>query len=440
MDREQMKAKVIAQVDKDREAILALGAEIYKHPETGYREVRTTETVAKALEGLGLPVDRGIAVTGCRAHANTEKTGPKVVVMGELDSVVCPNHPDCDPETGAMHACGHNIQVSVMYGVAAALIHSGVIGELDGKLDFMAVPAEEYIEMDYRKSLRDQGKLHFYGGKVELAYKGAFDDVDMVMMAHNFPIAEEGYKVSPMTTGNGFIGKKTHFLGKQAHAGAAPWDGVNALNMATIAINSMHAQRETFRERDYVRLHQIINRGGDIVNAVPDDVELETTLRARTLEALKAANVKVNRCIQGAAIAMGGHATVEDSVGYLPMNPDKTMAAIFTENAKRFYPEETILPCMDSTGSFDIGDLSHFMPILHCITSGVTGGLHSADYRIVDLEDAFITPVKMLACTVIDLLCDGAAGAKEVKDNFKPVMTKAEYVETILGLEQKVEY
>ena len=180
MDREQMKAKVIAQVDKDREAILALGAEIYKHPETGYREVRTTETVAKALEELGLPVDRGIAVTGCRAHANTEKDGPKVVVMGELDSVVCPNHPDCDPQTGAMHACGHNIQVSVMYGVAAALIHSGVIGELDGKLDFMAVPAEEYIEMDYRKSLRDQGKLHFYGGKVELAYKGALDRKSVV--------------------------------------------------------------------------------------------------------------------------------------------------------------------------------------------------------------------------------------------------------------------
>ena len=77
---------------------------------------------------------------------------------------------------------------------------------------------------------------------------------------------------------------------------------------------------------------------------------------------------------------------------------------------------------------------------LHCITSGVTGGLHSADYRVVDMDDAFITPVKMLACTVIDLLCDGAAGAKEVKANFKPVMTKEEYVKTILALEQKQEY
>ena len=440
MDKEQMKKLVIAQVDQDREAILALGKEIYKHPETGYREVRTTETLAKALEGLGLPVDREIAVTGCRAYANREKTGPKVAVMGELDSVVCHNHPDCDPTTGAMNACGHNIQVSVMYGMAAALIHSGVMGELDGRVDFMAVPAEEYIELDYRKSLRDQGKLRFYAGKAELTYRGAYDDVDMCMMAHNFPIAADGWKCSPMNTGNGFIGKKTHFLGRQAHAGAAPWDGINALNMATLAITAMNTQRETFKEKDCVRIHQIINKGGDIVNAVPDDVELETTVRARSLPALKDANDKVNRSIRAAAIALGGAATVEDSPGQMPLAADKTMAAIFKENALRFYPEEKILPCLESTASFDIGDLSLFMPVLHCITSGIEGGLHSKDYRIIDEEDAFITPVKILACTLIDLLADGAQGAAQVKKDFVPQMTRQEYIDTLLSLEQTLEY
>lgn len=440
MDKEQMKQLVIQQVDRDRDAILALGKEIYQHPETGYREVRTTETLAKALEELGLPVDRGIAYTGCRGYANKGRRGPKIAVMGELDSVVCRSHPDCDPTTGAIHACGHNIQVSVMYGVAAALIHSGVMDQLDGSVDFMAVPAEEYIELDYRKSLRDEGKIRFYAGKAELAYRGAYDDVDMCMMAHNFPIEADGYKCAPMNTGNGFIGKKTHFLGKQSHAGAAPWDGVNALNMAVIAINSMHAQRETFKDKDCVRIHQIINRGGDIVNAVPDDVELETTVRARNLTALRDANDKVNRCIRGAAIAMGGTASVEDSPGQMPLAADKTMAAIFKDNAVRFYPEDKILPCMESTASFDIGDLSLFMPVLHCITSGVEGGLHSKDYRIIDLDDAFITPVKMLACTVIDLLADGASGAAQVKENFKPEMTKDAYIQLLMSLEQNITY
>ena len=89
MDKEQMKQLVIQQIDRDRDAILALGKEIYQHPETGYREVRTTETLAKALEELGLSVDRGIAYTGCRGYANKGRPGPKIAVMGELDSVVC---------------------------------------------------------------------------------------------------------------------------------------------------------------------------------------------------------------------------------------------------------------------------------------------------------------------------------------------------------------
>ena len=95
---------------------------------------------------------------------------------------------------------------------------------------------------------------------------------------------------------------------------------------------------------------------------------------------------------------------------------------------------------MESTASFDMGDLSLFMPVLHCITSGIEGGLHSKDYRIIDVEDAFITPVKMLACTLIDLLADGAAGAAEVQKNYTPQMTRKEYIDTLFSLEKTYHY
>ncbi|MEG0754410.1 MAG: amidohydrolase [Angelakisella sp.] len=383
MDKQLLKELVLAQVDKDREKILAVGKKIYENPETGYREVKTTETLYNALTDLGLSVDKDIAVTGCRGYANRDKAGPKVVVMGELDSVVCNDHPHCDKATGAVHACGHNIQTSVMYGVAAALVHSGALEYLDGAIDFMAVPAEEYIELDYRTSLKEAGQLRYFAGKPELIYRGAFDDVDICMMAHNFPIAQNGYKLALKNTGNGFIGKKTMFIGKQSHAGAAPWDGVNALNMASLAINNMNAQRETFKEADCVRVHQIINKGGDIVNAVPADVQMETTVRARNLNALKDANNKVNRSIHAAALALGGHAEVFDSPGQMPLKADDNLADILLENAKQFYKEEEILPCMESTASFDMGDLSLLMPVMHCITTGIEGGLHSKDYRIL---------------------------------------------------------
>lgn len=190
MKIEELKQRAIAMIDQRRDVYLALGRKIYENPETGYREVKTTETLASALEALGLETERDIAVTGCRARANAHKEGPKVVVMGELDSVICLDHPDCDRRTGAVHACGHNIQTTVMYGIADAFTHAGLFDELDGKIDFMAVPAEEYIEMDYREGLRREGRLHYFSGKAELTYRGAFDDVDMCMMVHNSMCSE----------------------------------------------------------------------------------------------------------------------------------------------------------------------------------------------------------------------------------------------------------
>lgn len=436
MTTEELKQKALEQIDKRREVYLALGKTIYENPETGYREVKTTKILADALEGLGYETLRDIAVTGCRAFANAGKEGPKVVVMGELDSVICRDHPDCDKTTGAVHACGHNIQTTVMYGVADALKQAGILDELDGRIDFMAVPAEEYIEMDYRESLKKEGKLQYYSGKAELTCRGAFDDVDLCMMVHNYPIRQDGYRLAPCNTGNGFVGKNTVFIGKQAHAGAAPWDGVNALNMASLAMNAMAFQRETFREADTVRVHQIINKGGDIVNSVPADVHLETTVRAGNLKALKETNEKINRCIKGAAIALGGRAVVSDMPGQMPLCADPNFARLFRENALRFYKEEEILPCLKCTASFDIGDLSLFMPVLHGITSGIEGGLHSSDYRIVDEEEAYITPIKIMTCTLIDLLSDSAKKARNIVDSFVPVMSKEDYLQYLRDTEQ----
>lgn len=439
MTNEELKTLVAKTIDARKDVYLALGKKIYEHPETGYREFATTKTVAEALEGLGFPTDKNLAVTGCRAHCNADKNGPKVVVMGELDALLCPAHTDSNKETGAMHACGHNIQVSVMYGVADALTHAGILDELDGKIDFMAVPAEEVIELDYRQKLKEEGKIKYYSGKTELITKGAFDDADICMMVHNFPFENPITKMAPYTSSNGFLGKQTTFIGKQAHAGQAPWDGINALNMASLAITNMHYQRETFKDKDTVRVHQIITEGGQALNSVPDKVRLETTVRANNIAALMDANKKVNRSIKGAAVAIGGKAKVDDSPGQLPIVPSEPLAAIFRNNALKFYKEEELLPKMQWTASSDMGDVSALKPVLHGLTGGITGGLHTATYKITDVEDAYIIPIKVMAFTVIDLLTNGAALANEVIKEFKPSMTKEEYLAYLDEIEKSYE-
>lgn len=428
MTKDMLKEKVIQEIEKNKEHIKNIGRNIYNHPELGYKEYRTTEIISNELDALGLKVDRNIAITGCRGCSNIEKEGPKIAVLGELDSVICFDHPDADKVTGAIHACGHNIQVSVMVAVAIGLIKSGVIKELDGKVDFMAVPSEEYIEMEFRNKLKKEGKLKYFGGKQELIYKGAFDDVDMSMMIHSLALDLEDKYMIVNPTGNGFIGKNIDFIGKEAHAGGEPENGINALNMAMLAINSMHVQRETFRDEDKVRVHQIITKGGDIVNVVPADVKMETCVRAKTIEAMLDANEKIDKSAIGAANILGGKVKISDMPGYLPLYTDKNLNYLFKENALMLVDGNKILDKQEFTGSFDFGDISHIMPVLHPFIGGVQGGLHSRDYKIIDEDIAYILPAKSLALTIIDILYDKAKVGKKILKEFVPKMKKEEYL------------
>jgi len=81
-----------------------------------------------------------------------------VGVMGELDSLIVLGHPHADPQTQAAHACGHHCQIGMMLGVASGLKAAGVLEHLSGRVALLAVPAEEYIEIEYRDELRRAGE------------------------------------------------------------------------------------------------------------------------------------------------------------------------------------------------------------------------------------------------------------------------------------------
>ena len=169
----------------------------------------------------------------------------------------------------------------------------------------LAVPAEEYIEIAYRDQLRREGKLEFLGGKPEFIRLGALDDVDLAMMTHTSSQTEQG-KIAYGGTNNGIVAKHIRFLGKAAHAGGAPHPGINALNAAMIAMSAIHAQRETYRDEDTIRIHPIITQGGIAVSSVPADVHMETFVRGKTIEAFLTANEQVDRALRAGAMAVGG--------------------------------------------------------------------------------------------------------------------------------------
>ena len=257
--------------------------------------------------------------------------------MGELDALVVPDHPRADSATGAAHACGHNAQIAGMLGAAMGLVRVNAAEHLSGNVVFFAVPAEEYVEIDYRLGLVKEGKTSFIQGKPELVQLGHFDDVDMAVMIHSTSPDQAEGSMGIAESNNGFLAKNIRFVGTAAHAGARPDLGVNALNAATLALNAIHAQRETFRDEDCVRVHPIITKGGDLVNIVPAEVRMETYVRAKSHEAVSSASAKVDRALRGAAMALGCTVAIETIPGSLPLRSDKGLAAIFKENASDLF-------------------------------------------------------------------------------------------------------
>jgi metal-dependent amidase/aminoacylase/carboxypeptidase family protein len=131
------------------------------------------------MESLGYTLTRAEGITGFTALLDTGRQGPTVMILGELDAVICPTHPESDPQTGAVHACGHNSQCAALLGIAAALKEPGILDKFCGKILLCAVPAEEMLELDYRTKLIEQGVIRYMGGKSEFLSRGLFDGVDM---------------------------------------------------------------------------------------------------------------------------------------------------------------------------------------------------------------------------------------------------------------------
>lgn len=427
MDKSELKKAVCQAIDKRADEIRRIKLDIWAHPELGFKEKRTSDLVAGTFEKLGLEYQTGLAVTGVRADLKGKSDGPHVAIFGELDAVLCWDHPEADKETGAVHACGHDAQVASMLGAAMGLVDSGASDYLSGQVVFFGVPAEEFVELEFRNKLREEGKIEFFGGKQELLRLGHLDDIDIAEMIHiEADTPERVVKVS--SGSNGFVGKTVRYIGKEAHAGAAPYLGVNALNAALLGIMGIHAQRETFRDEDHIRVHPIITRGGDLVNIVPADVRLEMYVRGAKAEAIMEANRKVNRALKAGAMAIGADVSITEIPGYLPLRPSKPLSRLFEANAKEILGEESIRQGEFSGGSTDMGDISHVIPSIHPYVGGIEGAAHTRSYRVVDLDMVSVIPAKILAMTVVDLLFGDASEAKQVIEEFEPVYTKESYL------------
>ncbi len=410
-----------AKAKKYRDTIIAAQDYIWQNPETGYKEWKTTKYLEEQYEKLGYTLKKAGDIPGFTAELDTGKTGPTLLILGELDSLICPNHPDADKETGAVHCCGHSAQSAALLGVAAALSEEDALEELCGKIRFCAVPAEELIEIEYRNELIKKGVIKYYGGKGEFLRRGFFDGVDLAFMVHTSTnSAVRGGSV-------GCRAKKISYKGVSAHAGGSPWNGVNALYAASNGLSAANAMRETFPESDLIRFHPIITHGGEAVNAIPELVTIEAYVRGRTFEAIEKANAKINRALVGAALSIGAKIEIDDMPGYSPLYNNKDMSVMCRDAYLSVFPgEEFGFSDNIGTGSTDMGDIAMIMPAVHPYCGGAVGTSHGMDYYIEKPDKACVGSAMWQLEMVHMLLSDGAALAKKIIANFEPTFKSKE--------------
>ena len=132
-------------VSKHRKTILETERYVWKHPESGFKEWNTSKYLAKIFEDAGYTLNYAGDIPGFYTDLDTGRPGPKLLIMGEMDALIAPTHPEA--VNNCAHTCGHNCQCAGLVGVALALKEPGALDGLCGSIRLMAVPAEELIEI-----------------------------------------------------------------------------------------------------------------------------------------------------------------------------------------------------------------------------------------------------------------------------------------------------
>ena len=410
--------QIVKNVDKYRQDILDAERWIWQHPEVGYTEWQTNAYLLEKFRSYGYePVEAG-DIPGFYVDIDTGRPGPCLAIMGELDALDIANHPES--VNGMTHCCGHNCQCAEMVGIAAALSEPGALDGLCGKIRLMLVPAEEMIQLEFRKGLIDEGKIKYLGGKPEFMRRGYFDGVDLSLMVHTDN--NNDYDFTCQDGFNGIIAKILTYKGRSSHAGGSPEDGINAQYAATLGLDGCNALRETFRDEDHIRFHPILKGVKSAVNIIPDEMRIESYTRGKGLYAYVSANRKLNRALAAGAVAMGAQLHICDMPGYATEYHDHMFMDLCQKCCEDLSGKEKVKFDHNawSKGSSDFGDLTMVMPGVQFYANGHTGLGHGIDFCVADPERACVNPAKAELFIADALLSDGAAKAKEILAQYEP--------------------
>ena len=292
--------------------VLAWRRDIHQHPELGNRETRTAKIVADHLRSLGIEVRTGVAHTGVVGVLRGGRTGKVVALRADMDALPVTEQVNLPfaskakttyngQEVGVMHACGHDTHTAILMGVAEIL--AGMKDQLPGTVKFVFQPAEEGAPAGEE------------GGAALMLKEGAFENPqpDAVFGLH---VQSSGNVGQIMYRPEGTMASadllRITVKGKQTH-GAQPWQGVDPIVVGAQIVLGL--QTIVSRQVDIAQSPSIVTigifRGGVRNNIIPDEVQLEGTIRTFSERVQDDLHRRVKQTAESIAASQGATATVE---------------------------------------------------------------------------------------------------------------------------------
>ncbi|CAN8098530.1 unnamed protein product [Discula destructiva] len=409
--------EISSYVDEMADSLWMVNKTIHDHPELGFEEVIAHHTLTKFLgaqEGWNVTPSAYGMDTAWVAVYDSGKQGPVVSFNVEMDALV-----------GIGHACGHNLIATASVAAALATASTMRTHALAGKAVLFGTPAEEGG-----------------GGKIKLLQAGAYRDyqVDASLMSHPGITAD----CAAMRT-SAYTRFKVEYFGREAHAAANPWLGINALDALITAYNALSVLRQQTMPGDIIQGH--ITDGGSAPNIIHAYAAGVFVVRADTQARLQELRTKADACFEAGAKATGARLTVTEVHGYADHVPNRVLARTYTRywnelvpaKENPYEPPTSKIPTDQdkdeqrgiTRASTDQGDISYAMPSLHVGFSIVPGpegqGPHNPEFaEAAGTRDAFnrcLRVAKGLAGTALELLTQEGL-IEEVKEAWKADMER----------------
>lgn len=391
-----MKERVESLVESLKDEFIDLNQYIYENPELGYEEFKSSKAHMDLLKNHGFEVEENYLEikTAFRGEYDSKKPGPTIGYIAEYDAL-----------PGIGHGCGHNILGTTSTG--AGIVLSKLVDEIGGKVVVLGTPAEETS-----------------GAKVEMAEKGAFNDLDIALIVH--PLAKF------MKSGSSLAMDAIEFTfkGKTAHAAAAPEKGINALDACIATFNAINALREHMISSS--RIHGIIKEGGKAANIVPDLAVAQFYVRTVSKTYLKELSEKVKDCARAGALTAGAELEIRNfEASYDNLVTNNNLQELFVKNLN-LVGVDNIEEAEDSSGSTDVGNVSQVCPSIHpyfaICEEGVDIPTHTVKFAQATITEVAIQnmlkTISALVLTGIDVILSEEL-LKSIKEEFEISMKNA---------------